>query len=40
MHILNYNSFRLDYVDFWGHNDAVSDLPLRSVIWSELTASL
>ncbi|KAL7268830.1 hypothetical protein RUND412_008530 [Rhizina undulata] len=22
-HILNYNSFHLDYVDFWGHNDPV-----------------
>lgn len=28
-HILNYNSFRLNSVDFWGHNDVVSDLPPR-----------
>ncbi|KAI5837182.1 glycoside hydrolase superfamily [Morchella snyderi] len=22
IHIINYNSFKLNYVDFWGHNDA------------------
>lgn len=31
LHILNYNSFRLNYVDFWGHNDAVSDSILPTI---------
>lgn len=31
VHILNYNTFRLNYVDFWGHNDVVSNLSQKSI---------